>query len=346
MTVKFGWYPTSIWHSPDEVVRYAVIAEKSGFSSVWHNDHSVLCPAPPSTEKDLTPDVYVILSTIAAKTKKIMMGPGVSDPFRRHAFIIAQTIATLDYLSNGRALLGIGAGHPDLLSPFGIKVVHSMQRLREAVELMKILWTKKEPDFSGKFYKLQFSAPLYPNLCSAIVQKPHPPIYIGSLSGKKMREMTGEVAQGYFPYLCPPRLYSKWMEDIKRGAERGGRSFNDIDTCAFVNVALSDDYSIAKKEAEKLKESVVGYSYLFGSELGYEPINAGARYESVSKAKEAPFELVEELTAIGSAEDCIEKIEEYVEAGAKHIVIRKVTPKGYEKIFRIFKEKIIPHFSE
>jgi len=336
LSPKFGWYSTSTLQSPDEVVRYAIIAEKSGFTSVWHNDHSLLCQAPPSTDKDLTPDVYVILATIAANTKKIRIGPCVTDPFRRHPFITAQTVATLDYLSNGRAVLGIGAGHQSMLSPFGMKLEHPIQRLREAIEVIRNLWIRNDADYDGEFYKLHFDPPLYPNLCSLVRQKPHPPIYVGSLSGSKLRELAGEVAQGFLPYLCPPRLYCKWVNDIKSGAEKAGRVFREVDTCAFVNVALSDNYSLAKKESEKLRESAVGYSYLFGSELGYEPVN---------EAKEVPFELIEELAAIGSAEECIDKIEEYVKAGAQHILIRKIIPSGYREMFRVFKEKVIPSFS-
>jgi alkanesulfonate monooxygenase SsuD/methylene tetrahydromethanopterin reductase-like flavin-dependent oxidoreductase (luciferase family) len=269
----------------------------------------------------------------------------VTDPFRRHPFITAQAIATLDYLSGGRALLAIGAGHEDLLSPFGIKFENPLARLREAIALMKLLWTRKDADYNGRFYRLSFRPPMYPNLSSAIIQKPYPPIYIGSLSGRRMRELTGEIAQGFFPYLCPPRLYRKWVDDIKVGAKKSGRSIDQIDTCAFLNIAFSENHAAARKEAEKLRESIIGYPYLFGPELGYEPLPAQARYEAHSLSRRAPFELVEELAAIGSAKDCIDKVEEYVKAGAKHILVRKVTPKRYRELFEMIKTRVMPCFS-
>lgn len=119
---------------PSKIVAEALRAKECGFDSVWFADHFV------STDPvDECSDTWVLLTAIDLKTKRVMLCSWVSDPFRRHPATIAQTVATLDRLTEGRTALGIGAGEEMNLTPYGISWDHPIARLRESVTYVKAM---------------------------------------------------------------------------------------------------------------------------------------------------------------------------------------------------------------
>ena len=127
-----AWIPESIW-TPD-------IAEVAAFRDTPHVFFDALCT----------------IAVAAWSTKRILLGPAVTETFRRHPAVLAQAFLTLDHLSKGRVILGIGAGEGENVTPYGIKWYKPVDRLEEAIKIIRLLWENdKKVDFDGKFWKLK-----------------------------------------------------------------------------------------------------------------------------------------------------------------------------------------------
>ncbi|NIN53665.1 MAG: LLM class flavin-dependent oxidoreductase, partial [Nitrososphaeria archaeon] len=179
--IKFGSY--LLFGPTEQIVQQGLLAERYGFDSVWFPDHHI--SSIPTTE---CPEIWTVLTAIGMRTKHILLAPAVTDPLRRHPSTTAQTVATLDRLLGGRVALGIGAGERMNLIPFGIPWTSPIERLREAVKCIKMLWsaTTEEPaNYKGKFFHLK-------DAYLGIKPGQDPPIYIGAL-GPRTRELVGEL---------------------------------------------------------------------------------------------------------------------------------------------------------
>lgn len=342
--IKFGYFLPFV--QPEEVIRQGVLAETCGFDTIWFPDH--LCTVNPTT---VCPDVWSILAALGFKTKRSMLVSGVTDPLRRHPATTAQTVATLDRLLGGRIMLGIGAGEDMNLVPYGIDHPR-VDRLKEAVECIKLLWAatyEKRANYHGVYYQLDHA-------CLTIKprQRPHPPIYIGAL-GPRTRELVGEVADGWLPWLTYPAAFKEDLKDIERGTTRAGRNLQDIDPVASVYVAISDRRNEAKKAIEQeCKEALVLEGRIL-TRLGYDTklpddvliqrfISSKEATEAVTQAAKAvPMDAVDAISVYGSADECIGRIEEFLKVGARHIIVSNLGP-NVDKSLKTFGEVIIPHF--
>lgn len=344
--VKFGY--AIGWNDVREVIRQGILAEKYGFDSLWLPDH--LRSVEP---RNICLEPWCVLTALGLNTKNMTLASGVTDPLRRHPATTAQTVATLDQLVGGRATLGIGAGENMNLVPYGIEGV-SAKRLKEAVECIKLLWTstpEAPANYNGEFYQLKDAF-----LAIKPCQKPHPPIYIGALS-PLTRRMVGEIANGWYPSITSPEVYKENLKDIEVGTNRVGRSIDEIDAIATVFTAVSRDYDEAKSAVEwKSKEHLVlerrtlermGYGNLIPRDLWIPHLVPTKETMSAIKeaAKSIPMDAVEAISAFGTAEDCIDKIEEFLKVGSKHIVVKNTGP-DVDETLRCYGEEIIPYFKQ
>jgi alkanesulfonate monooxygenase SsuD/methylene tetrahydromethanopterin reductase-like flavin-dependent oxidoreductase (luciferase family) len=302
----------------------------------------------------ICPDVWSVLAFLGAHTNRIKLAPGVTDPLRRHPATLAQTVATLDQLTNGRVILGLGAGEAMNLLPFGLKYHAPIQRLREAIECIQLLWgaSPRHPaNFEGRFYTLRNAfLQIQPQ------QQPHPPIYLGAL-GPKTRELTGALADGWYPWLSPLSLYANWIKDIERGVKQTERSLAEIDTVARVYVALAEDYDVAVNAVEKTVKTALILEKRSLTQLGYPPSSMRGSIQTIVPDRnfqtfqidlqralnEVALAAIFEVSIVGSQEMCIKRIEQYLQAGAKHIVIYNLSP-NTKQTFELFHTTIIPYF--
>ena len=344
--VKFGAFLPIPATPVDKLLSIARVNEEAGFHSLWAPDHLLFVP--PGT----VPEGWTILTAAAMVTKRMLLGTCVTDPHRYHPAVLAQRLATIDQLSGGRVILGLGAGEAMNLEPFGIERKKPVSKLLETVTIMRKLWTEETVNFEGRFWKLK----------DAFLQikpaRPRVPIYFGANSPRTLR-LTGEMADGWLPTPLSPELYKKRLKLIEEAAEKAGRLAEEIEAGLYLYTAIADKAEDAHKQLETMKPMIVwapellkesGYNVQLPKEisaLSYtdllptgEWIELFARY-----ADHIPREAAVEFSIAGTTKDCIDKVEEYVKAGVKHFLLINMGPSP-RQVMEIYSKEIIPRFAE
>lgn len=217
----------------DELAREA---EQRGFESLFLPEHTHIPTSrrtpwphgklPP--EYRHTHDPFVALATAAAATRTLKIGTGICLVTERDPIITAKQVASLDFLSNGRFLFGIGAGwNAEEMANHGTPFESRFRLLRERVLAMKKIWTQDEAEFHGEFVNFD---PIwsYPKP----VQKPHPPVLLGGESGYT-RERVVEFCDGWFPRAGGDVDILGNLADLRARAVRAGRDMKTISISVF-----------------------------------------------------------------------------------------------------------------
>src|SRR5437762_7530763 len=209
-------------------------AERLGYDSVW-------------TAEAYGSDAATILGWIAAQTSKIKIGSAIFQMPARSAAMTAMTAATLDQLSDGRMLLGIGSSGPQVSEGWhGVRFAKQLQRTREYVEVIRMALARERVDIHGE--TLELPLPDGPGralkLTIAPVQE-RVPIYIAAI-GPKNTALAGEIADGWIPTLFSPEHVSEFRSSLEEGAAHSGRSLNGFDIAPTVNAYVSDDRELAR----------------------------------------------------------------------------------------------------
>jgi 5,10-methylenetetrahydromethanopterin reductase len=348
LNVKFG-YDIPLFFVPvqrggtvlEKMYSTAKEAEKNGFDSVWFSDHIIM---PPFT---FMPDAWTLMTAVAMQTERVSFGTRVSPPHGRHPAIFANMLATIDQISRGRVILGLGAGESMHLDPFGIEWNQPVTRMKETIEVMRRLWTEKKVTFQGKFFNLKDAFLQVKPVHKSI------PIYIGS-NGPLTRRLTGEIGDGWMPWVESPKTYEKHLKEVEEGARKAGRSMDEIDTVYHAFTAIAQDPEQALKRLSMFKSFFV----YFQEKLIYEfpnvkiPLTMKVEkvtlndLERISEAAEmVPDEALARFNIAGTVDDAMNQIERYLKAGARHITISNMGP-NQEEVFRAFTQKIIPYFKE
>lgn len=145
-------------------------------------------------------NVWSCLTAYAMVTEKVHLVTLVTDPCRMHPTVLAQTVITIDKISNGRIILGIGAGEAINLKPYGIPYDNRVARLKESIQVMKGLWTYERFDYQGQYFKLSSA-----HLQIIPVQKPFPPIFISALSPNS-RIIAASEGNGWVSLATSPKM--------------------------------------------------------------------------------------------------------------------------------------------
>ena len=227
-------FPTDDAIRPDELAR---AAEERGFESLFFPEHThIPCSrkTPHPAGGDLpreyyrTHDPFVALGLAAGVTKKIKLATGICLVIERDPIVLAKEVASLDYLSNGRAILGIGAGwNVEEMANHGTEFKSRWQLLRERVEAMKAIWQNEQAQYHGKFVSFDpvFSFP-------KPVQKPHPPVLLGG-HGPKALERVVRYCDGWMPISLRAGDIKAGIADLRRLAEKAGRDPRSISVSVF-----------------------------------------------------------------------------------------------------------------
>ena len=324
--------------------------EEKGYDSMWFPDHlmgwfphtiwtpeivGALAPYSPHNFFETTLSIAVA----ASSTERIRIGSAVTEAIRHHPVILAQSYATLEHMTNGRVLFGIGAGELENVVPYGLKYEKIVSRLEEALQVIRLLWGSKRDElinYDGKHFKLKNAVFELPSL------KRRPPIWIGG-TGERMCRITARYADGWLPVAVKIEEYKQKLDLMKKECGRASRDFDEIEKGLFLHLIIDE----SREECLRLMEAPLiragallapasiykefGYNHPLGEDFYPLTDYIPAMYteEEVMKAiGNAPTEVVQESFLWGSVEDVIEKLDEYRKAGVQTVVFWNFTYLG------------------
>ncbi|MGI9592039.1 MAG: LLM class F420-dependent oxidoreductase [Myxococcota bacterium] len=207
---------------PDAMLRVARAAEAAGLDSLWTGEHVVLPDpqVPPSPAAPRTPmlDPSVALAHIAAATERIRLGTGIIILPQRNAVELAKELASVDVLSKGRLLFGLGAGYlePEFRA-LGAPFEERGAVTDEAIDVLRALWTQEKPRFAGRYYRFE-GIDAHPRP----VQRPHPPIVVGGMSRAAARRAAAR-GNGWYGFFTDPATTARSLGWIREAIDAGLR---------------------------------------------------------------------------------------------------------------------------
>lgn len=219
------------------VDKLAIAAEERGFDSIWVPEHTHI-PASRTTpypgggdlpkEYSHTLDPFVALGMAAAVTTRLKLGTGICLLIEHQVLTLAKTVATLDHLSNGRVLLGLGAGwNREEMENHGTRYDTRFKKLEEQMRALREVWTNDEASFAGDYENFDrvWSWP-------KPVQTPHPPLILGGETDHTLRRIV-RVGDGWLPRAMNPERIIEGMARLKTFAEEAGRDPATISVSVF-----------------------------------------------------------------------------------------------------------------
>jgi 5,10-methylenetetrahydromethanopterin reductase len=317
MTTRVALYLQDA-HPIREGMEHARYAEARGFEAVWQ------------AESRLVREATVPMAAFASVTERIKVGSGVADCWSRNPARLAATFATLDDLAPGRILLGLGAWWDPLAAKVGIQRARPLTVMREVVTAVRALLHNETVTMHGDHVHLDGVELDY------VYQERRPkdvPIYIGA-TGMQMMELTGEIADGVvLNYLVSPDYNARAMEHLAAGADRAGRSVDDLDRPQLVVCSVHEDRATALDMARLMVTQYLGQQPHIMKASGVpqslldavgEVLTWPATHEQVEAAsKLVPDEIVQMLTASGTAADARARVADYRPRAAR---ARSCTP--------------------
>jgi alkanesulfonate monooxygenase SsuD/methylene tetrahydromethanopterin reductase-like flavin-dependent oxidoreductase (luciferase family) len=304
------------------VAKVASRVERLGFDSVWIPDHGV--------------DPLPTLSFIAANTKKVKLGTCVLIPDHRHPVLLARELSAVDNLSGGRFILGLGAGEEKEV--FGTPIDRPVARMLETVKILKELWKHSNVSYRGDFWEIKdYSLDLKP------LQKPHPPFWFGA-SGPRMLKITAKYGDGCFGPQLIPGDYEKWWDRLRSTAKGIGRNPDEITPAHLPFTSISDDHD----EGVEWLEPRVKWFLVWASQPPSTVLQTLGYKEKWTKEEDVPREAVEKCFIVGTPQECVEKMKEFVRSGVRYFVlaIRAPDEKSYFRSLKLYAEEVMPHFKE
>jgi len=246
-----------------KILEMAETAEHAGFGSLWVGD-SLLRPRI---------DALITLAAAAARTEKVKLGTATLLLPLRSPVLAAQTISSLDHVSNGRVILGVAPGGEDSKDEFdacGVPFENRGSRMDEQVKILRKLWTEKNVSFKGKFHNLS-NITLEPKP----IQKPAPPVWIGGASERTFKRVA-ETGDGWLPFDLSPEDYEKNWNQIIALAKAAGRKPSEIHPSVYLYTNLkpesgksgaADDFYIGGMHASTLSTHGREQTYTSPDEL-------------------------------------------------------------------------------
>ncbi len=298
-------------HDLREGMKLAQYAEKNGFEAVWQ------------AESRLVRDAIVPMAAFAAVTENIKVGSGVINNWTRNIGLLASTFLTLDDLAPDRIICGIGAWWDPLAANVGITRRKPLLAMRETIEVMRKLLNMENVTYDGEFHQV---TGIELDVVHGRREPRNVPMMIGA-TGPKMMELTGEISDGaVLNYCVPPEYNDTAMERLKIGAERAGRTVDDIDRPQLIVCSVDNDRAKALDGARWLLTQYLAQQPHIAKASGVSDdvvqqiqsiLGWPATKEQIKEAMPlVPDELVQKITASGSPDEVKAKVREYVKRGA------------------------------
>jgi probable F420-dependent oxidoreductase len=288
-----------------EILDLAKRAEDLGFDSVWVGD-SVL--ARPRFEALTT------LAAVAARTQRVRLGTAVLLPVIRQPVVLANQVANLDLIANGRLILGIGIGgnNASVAQEFaacGVPIVRRIGMFEETITLMRRLWTEPEVTFEGRYFQVQsVRLGLRPLRQSGV------PLWLAGSGDNALRRVL-RLGDGWLPISSSPQAFTADWQRLQILGQEMGRDAHDLHRCLYTTLNVNTDGAQAERELRAFIES----------------------YYSI------PYEVQATRNGLcaGSAEHCIAWLRAFIAAGAQTIVVRFGSPDQAGQLAR-FAREVLP----
>jgi probable F420-dependent oxidoreductase len=257
----------------------------------------------------------IALAAAATVTRKIkLMSTIVLVPLYGSAAMLAKMTAVLDVVSGGRYHFGIGVGgeFPREFEAAGVPVKQRGPRTNEALEVIARLWTEKKVTYSGRFNNFNEVT-----IDPPPVQKPHPPIWVAGRQESAMKR-AAKYAQGWLPYMYTPEQLATSIEKINEFGRQNGRDLSGFRHGLFIFTSVYKDRDQARAVAAR---------------------QVGRNYAQDFSQKAGRYLL------FGTPEDCVKRLNEYVAAGARTVVIANACPReDLDSNLKLIAEEILPAF--
>jgi len=303
-----------LWSEPSvkEFLRLVGLAEEAGYSELWYTDIR------------FETDAYEFLALAAQQTKRMLLGPGVSDPYTRHPVMLAAAMATLDQVSEGRAQVGIGSGSQ--LDRLGMVQDRPVRALREAIEILRALLGGEPVEYEGEIFKAKRGKLNFPPV------RPSIPIFVASHS-RQVLKLCGRIADGVLLANLGRRdAVENALEHLHEGEREAGRPEGSVSVHLRLEACISDDEKSALdamrgRLAARLTNSYPKWEYL--EELGIEATqqlkDAAAARNAGAVAAQLSDENVRSSTLAGSVQQVTAHLASVLTPGISKVTIRPLT---------------------
>ncbi len=316
-----------------ELLRLGALAEELGYRSFWYTDVRLLR------------ECYVGLASVAMRTTDILLGTGVTDPYSRHPAVTAAAIATLDELSQGRAVLGLGLGGAGFRE-LGIAKTLPVAAMRETIAIVRRLLLGEEVSYDGKVISLRDARLEFTPLRQRV------PIYIAT-QGAQISRLAGELADGVLiANIAAPAALDFYLAQIAEGAAKAGRAMGEIDINLRWEVCISRDETAAieamrRRLALRLISAYPRWDFL--TRLG---VSVPAEFSAIAAKQDKsladaaaaalPLEVVDASMLAGSPERVAARIAAMLRPEVTGITIRPHACKGtgIAEVMRSFVEDV------
>lgn len=307
----------SIW-LPDHMVSFWP-------DSIWTPEFTDLATVSPSPHRHL--DAMAVAGAAAVLTKNVPIATSVVDTVRRHPAMLAQTALTLDHLSHGRFILGLGSGELENTVPYGFDFATPVSRFEEALQVITLLWRSDGPvDFDGRFFHLhhaRLDTELYNGRC--------PPIWIGA-SGPRMLSLAGRYADGWWPAgAWTPEDYAAKLKVILDAGDAAGRDMSHF-TPALTQICLiGDEGEIEEFLRAPMVKSIIlmltardmepfGYAHPMGPKwrgiMDFDPVKL-SRENMLAFCERMDPQAIRDIFPVGTPLQVAQKLKAYCDAGLR-----------------------------
>ena len=330
--MKFGLRLIGYLGNTQELVRLAVLGEEAGFDYVWFPHDTFMG------------NTWVITSAVATQTSRIQIGSVGTNPYTTNPAEIATYIATLDDLSQGRAVLGLGVHTEEMVEWTGIDASDYMVRTREAVDIIRALLRGEVVDYQGEAFQwteqcyLRFK-PLRDEI----------PIYVCAF-GQEYLAMSGAIGDGSLPMITPPESSDYMVSTITSGARDAGRDPSEVDIAGCAWLSLAQD----RGAATRVLRQMVSYfgPYLEAPALAtiglapedFEPLKRLVEAKRYDEAADLVTDEMTDLAIRGTPDDVIRRIETIADMGITQVSLGGPLGPDPEEAIRLMGEFVIPYF--
>ncbi len=328
--VSVGYWGLGI--GPQEQLDITRMAEALGYDSVW-------------TAEAYGSDAATVLGWLAAGTSRIKLGAGIFQIPARSAAMTAMTAATLDQLSGGRLLLGLGTSGPQVSEGWhGVRFGKQLQRTREYVAVVRMALAHQKVEFHGETMELPL--PEGPGKVLKLTIRPvqeRIPIYLAVL-GPKNVALAGEIADGWLPVFFSPEHTAALRVPLEEGAARAGRSLDGFRICPSVNVMISDDLAAGRNAMRPMLALYVGgmgsreqnfynrlvssYGFAAAAQQVQDLYLSGRKSEAMLAL---PDELIDLVCIVGPRERARERLRAFHDAGVETLIVSPMASDAEER---------------